>query len=124
MPTGKWYCAEREPFHSGIVVLLHLPRLMQKFLFTFYLPEQLNDDFWACIPAHRRHINRLMDEEVIVTYSVNRDRSKGWIVLNAETMADACKIIERFPLRSFIRYEAEELFIFDSMIGAPRLILN
>ena len=124
MPTGKWYCAEREPFHSGIVVLLHLPRLMQKFLFTFYLPEQLNEDFWACIPTHRRHINRLMDEEVIVTYSVNRDRSKGWIVLNAETMADACKIIERFPLRSFIRYEAEELFIFDSMIGAPRLILN
>ncbi len=124
MLTGKWCCAERELFRSGIVLFLHLPLLMQKFLFTFHLPVQLNDDFWACIPAHRRHINRLMDEEVIVTYSVNRDRSKGWIVLNAESMADACEIIERFPLRSFIRYEAEELFIFDSMIGAPRLILN
>jgi len=124
MPTDKWCCAERELFRGGIVVLLHHFLHMQKFLFTFYLPERLNDDFWASIPAHRRHINRLMDEEVIVTYSVNRERSKGWIVLNAESMADACEIIERFPLRSFIRYEAEELFIFDSMIGAPRLILN
>jgi len=124
MPTDKWCCAEREPFRASIVILLHHSPLMQKFLFTFYLPERLSDDFWACIPAHRRHINRLMDEEVIVTYSVNRERSKGWIVLNAESMADACEMIERFPLRSFIRYEAEELFIFDSMIGAPRLILN
>ena len=69
-------------------------------------------------------MNELMREEVIVTYAVNEMRSKGWVVLNADTEEDAATLIEEFPIRPFIRYEIDELFIFDSMIGAPKLVLN
>ena len=62
---------------------------MKKFLCTFYLPVQLDQDFWELIPRHRNYINNLMREEVIITYSVNNTRTKGWVVVNAESEAEA-----------------------------------
>lgn len=97
---------------------------MKKFLCTFSLPKLLEESFWEQIPSHRQHINTLMSEEIIVTYSVNHNRSKGWVVINANSETHARNIIEKFPIRRFINYQIDELFIFDSMIGAPRLVLN
>lgn len=97
---------------------------MKKFLCTFYLPALLNDDFWATIPSHRQHINELMRDEVIVTYAVNEARTKGWVLLNAGSETEAKEIVEQFPIRPFVRFEIDALFIFDSMIGAPKLVLN
>jgi hypothetical protein len=97
---------------------------MKKYLCTFYLPDLLEDDFWAIIPSHRQQINELMREEVIITYSVNGLRTKGWVVLNAESEMEAAAMIDKFPIRKFITYELDELFIFDTMIGAPKLVMN
>jgi len=97
---------------------------MKKFLCTFYLPSQLDQEFWEVIPRHRNYINNLMREEVIITYSVNHNRSKGWVVLNAESEIEATAIIDRFPISRYISYEMDELFIFDCMIGAPKLVMN
>ncbi|RXK59373.1 hypothetical protein ESA94_14665 [Lacibacter luteus] len=97
---------------------------MKKYLCTFYLPASLVDDFWSTIPSHRQYINDLMRDETIVTYAVNEVRSKGWVVLNAKSEEEAKEIVEQFPIRPFISYEIDELFIFDSMIGAPKLVLN
>jgi len=97
---------------------------MKKFLCTFYLPLQLDQEFWELIPRHRNYINNLMCEEVIITYSVNHTRTKGWVVVNAESEAGAAEIIERFPIRRYIHFEMDELFIFDSMIGTPKLVMN
>ncbi len=97
---------------------------MKKFLCTFYLPGELDTEFWELIPRHRNYINNLMREEVIITYSVNDTRSKGWVVLSAESEMEAAELIDRFPIRRYINYEMDELFIFDSMMGAPKLVMN
>lgn len=97
---------------------------MKKYLCTFYLPAMPEENFWAIIPSHRQHVNELMRDETIVTYAVNEGRSKGWVVLNAQSEEEAIAIVEEFPIRPFVRYEVDELFIFDSMIGAPKLVLN
>lgn len=97
---------------------------MKKFLCTFYLPAELSHEFWELIPRHRNYINSLMREEVIITYSVNHTRSKGWVVINAESEMEATELMDRFPIRRFINFKMDELFIFDSMIGAPKLVMN
>lgn len=84
----------------------------------------MGDAFWELIPFHRRYINELMRDEKIVTYSVNQDRSRGWVVLNASSERQAKAFIDGFPIRAHITFRIEELFIFDSMIGSPKLILN
>ena len=98
--------------------------MMKKFLCTFFLPPRLDQEFWELIPQHRNYINNLMREEVIITYSVNHTRSKGWVVVCAESEMEAAEIIDRSPISRFISYEMDELFIFDSMIGAPKLVMN
>lgn len=97
---------------------------MKKFIVTFYLPEVLDLSFWKIIPEHRRFINKLMDNDVILTYGVNAERSKGWVVFSAVTEDAVKDYIEQFPIHDMITYEIEELFIFDSMIGVPRLVMN
>lgn len=97
---------------------------MKKFLCTFYLSPTLDSEFWELIPSHRNYINNRMREEVIITYSVNHNRSKGWVVLCANTEDDAEEIINQFPIREYFNYDMDELFIFDSMIGTPKLVMN
>jgi hypothetical protein len=97
---------------------------MKKFLCTFYLSPTLDSKFWELIPSHRNYINNLMRDEVIITYSVNSNRSKGWVVLCANAEEDAEEIINQFPIREYFNYDMDELFIFDSMIGAPKLVMN
>ena len=97
---------------------------MKKYLCTFSLPNEPDDAFWELIPRHRNYINGLMRNEVIVTYSVNQQRTKGWVVINAANKQEVVHVVEQFPIRSFIDIHVEELFIFDSMIGTPKLVLN
>jgi len=97
---------------------------MKKFICTFQLPDSMDDSFWELIPFHRRYINELMRDEKIVTYSVNQERSRGWVVLNAANKRQAMTFIDGFPIRPYINIQLDELFIFDSMIGSPKLILN
>lgn len=125
MRTDKWcYVKVNEHYLISIVTYKVKCDFMKKFLCTFSLPKLLEESFWEQIPSHRQHINTLMSEETIVTYSVNHNRSKGWVVINANSETHAQNIIEKFPIRRFINYQIDELFIFDSMIGAPRLVLN
>ncbi len=105
-------------------VITHQAKQMKKFLCTFYLQADLSNEFWELIPRHRNYINNLMREEVIITYAVNGNRSKGWVVINAASEMEAAELIDRFPIRRFFHYEMDELFIFDSMIGAPKLVMN
>lgn len=90
----------------------------------FYLPGELSNEFWELIPRHRNYVNNLMREKVIITYSVNHTRSKGWVVINAASEIEASELMDRFTIRRFINYEMDELFIFDSMIGTPKLVMN
>jgi hypothetical protein len=69
-------------------------------------------------------INELMRNETILTYSVNKERTKGWIVLNADAKQDVDQIMEQTPIHPFINFQVEELFIFDSMIGTLKMVLN
>lgn len=84
----------------------------------------MDDAFWELIPFHRRYINELMRDEKIVTYSVNQTRSRGWVVFNASSEHQVRTFVDGFPIRAHISIQIEELFIFDSMIGSPKLILN
>ncbi len=97
---------------------------MNKYLITFYLLE-LDENFWKLIPEHREMVNDLMLKEVIETYGVNMERTKGWITLNAKDEAEAINIIESFPISSYYTYDIDQLFIFDNALGLmPKMVFN
>ena len=97
---------------------------MNKYLVTFYL-DSFDEAFMSLIPDHRAMINDLLTNNVIETYAINSERTKGWATFNAEDEETVIAHIDQFPIRSYIHYEIEKLFIFDNAMALlPRFILN
>jgi len=80
----------------------------------------------ALIPRHRAFINHLIAENVVETYAISADRSRGWVTMNGEDAAEVRSVVEQFPLYDFLsNIEIDELFLFDSSASRlPRISLN
>lgn len=90
-----------------------------------YLPDFLGDDFYDAIPKHREYVNILIEKGHIVNYSINADRTKGWIEMNAKSVDEIRSMVSRFPIKRFIRYDVNEIMIFDGEAHRfPKLVLN
>lgn len=97
---------------------------MNKFLVTIYLGE-LDEAFWKLIPDHRERINELTLQNVIETYAVNLERTKGWIVMNANDDAGVIAQVEELPISDYFTYEIDQLFIFDNALAHfQKFVLN
>ena len=99
---------------------------MAMFVVSLRLPESFNEEFMALIPRHRAFINQLLADNVVETYAISADRSRGWVTINATDAAAVQSVVEQFPLYTFLHgIEIDELFIFDSAASRfPRISLN
>lgn len=99
--------------------------MMSHFMVEMHLPEEIDNRFMRMIPAHRAYINELISEGTILSYSVNFERSKGWIIFLAENAESVLDIVEQFPIHPFIEIDIHELFIHDGeAYRFPRLNFN
>lgn len=73
------------------------------------LPEEMSDEFLSFIPQQRAHINRLLEEGVVWSYSLALDRSKLWAVIQGQSKQEVSRILDEFPLRKFMTAEVVEL---------------
>jgi hypothetical protein len=98
---------------------------MKKYMVQIYLPDFPGDDFFELIPKHREFISILIEKGHIISYSVNAERTKGWIEMNARTKEEVKSFVSRFPIKKFIRYDINEIMISDGeAYRFPRLVLN
>ena len=99
---------------------------MAKFVVSMRLPDFFDEDFVALIPRHRAFINHLIEDNIVESYAISADRSRGWVTMNGQDTAAIKAVVEQFPLYRFLReVEIDELFIFDSTASRfPRISLN
>jgi hypothetical protein len=100
---------------------------MQKknFLIDIKLLDSFTTEFFSLIPKQRKIINNLMNEGLILSYSLAIDRSKLWIVMETENEQEVLDALSRFPLIKFMIPEITELAFHDSIhSGFPQLSLN
>ena len=98
---------------------------MKKYMIQIYLPDYLGDDFYNMIPKHRDYISVLIEKGSISNYSINAERTKGWIEMNAKSVDEVKNLINRFPIKKFIRYDINEIMIFDGeAYRLPKLVMN
>ena len=55
------------------------------------LPAYLSHELIELIPAQRAHIDKLLQENTVLSYTLAADRSKLWVVLSAKTAQEAEK---------------------------------
>jgi hypothetical protein len=86
---------------------------MRKFQVTIQF--DMNEEFASLIPAHRKHINRLIRQGVIDHYVVTMETRRVWITFSAEDKSAVEKYITGSPLLKFWTYEIDEIFMVDGM---------
>lgn len=98
---------------------------MNNYMVNVVLPNELTEEFISLIPRQRAHVDLLMSEGVVTSYSLAKDRSRLWLTVAADSQQDVIKIMNDFPLIKFFTLEVREL-MFHNHAGhvLPQMSLN
>lgn len=90
----------------------------------FEMPEIFTEEFVALIPRQRYVINQLLGKRIIHSYALAGDRSKLWVVVNAESEWEVLEIIGQMPLYDFMKPNIHELMFHNSADAVLQFSLN
>jgi muconolactone delta-isomerase len=95
------------------------------FMVEIKLPSEIDTNFMLKKPKHRAFINVLINQGKIQSYTINEERTKGWIIFNTETVTEAETLIQQLPLYEFITYKIHTILVHDSEIFRfPKMHMN
>lgn len=98
---------------------------MPQYMVVFDLPDPFPQEFIELIPEQRLHIDELVKNGVMQSYSLSLDRTSLWCIVNADTDLKVVEIIHEFPLIDYMDYEMSELMFTTTSIGKiPAFSLN
>ena len=84
---------------------------MKKFQVT--ISFSMDDEFMSAIPAHRRIIDRLIEDGVLDHYVVSMQSMRSWMTITAPTLQDVEGYLAESPLHRYWEYEIDEIFVLD-----------
>ena len=73
------------------------------------LPEEPDLEFFKLVPEQRTCINKLMEENKVLGYSLSHDRLRLWVVMCAESEFEVLDTLGDFPMIGYMKYEVTEL---------------
>ena len=82
---------------------------MSKYLVDIDLPHQFTDEFVSLIPTQKAHVNRLLGEGVLDSYTLAMDRSKLWATVPAGSEEEVMDVLATMPLMKYMRVNIYEL---------------
>lgn len=85
-----------------------------QFMIEFAIPQPMTDEMIALVPEQRDKVDELMFDGAILSYALSHDRSKLWIVVDAETEVEAFDIISDLPLTPYLKIDIHPLMFHDS----------
>lgn len=98
---------------------------MQQFLVDIKLPTTFSEKFLEHIPEQYEQIERMMDSNVVCSFSLSADRSKLWIIINAVDKKEAEEILHNFVLFEYFEAIITELFLYkEAPAQMPTISLN
>jgi muconolactone delta-isomerase len=95
------------------------------FLVHIRLPEVFTTTLWSIIPKQRERINKLLEEKVVLNYSLDMERRNVWTYIEAKNEHEVMDVLSTFPIIKYVRLSIHELAFHDSApVGLPDLIMN
>jgi muconolactone delta-isomerase len=97
---------------------------MNEYMVDIDLPE-LTQEFVSLIPSQIVTTNKLMKSGKISSYTLSSDRTKLWVLINAESEKEATDILKTFPIYPYLDFNIYKL-AFNNTISVflPKLSLN
>jgi hypothetical protein len=84
--------------------------------FTLEMQEQT--------PRQRMIVDRLFSQGILLNYTLSSDRSKLWIVIQADSESELLQYIESLPLTKYSDYNYSEIIFYESSQFIPSISLN
>ncbi|MCA6437983.1 MAG: hypothetical protein ACK5QC_16685 [Bacteroidota bacterium] len=95
------------------------------FLVNLKLPESFTKELYNLIPEQRAVVNQLLDNRVVLSYSLDMDRKNVWAYIEAVSEQEVMDILSTFPIIKYVKTTIHELAFYDTApVGMPELILN
>ncbi len=91
---------------------------MTQYMIDISLPADPDEEFFALVPHQRAHIDKLLEQGVVMGYSLSIDRSRLWIVLNARDEQDATGILSAFPMFRYFEPTIHPLMFHNTVVMA------
>lgn len=99
---------------------------MKTFLVDIILPEKLQEDINKMIPTQRKIVNTLINEGIILSYSLSNKRNRLFVVISQETEENVMITVQRFPIfKLIVDFEIIELLSHETVSSEmPQVWLN
>ena len=97
--------------------------MIYKYMIEFELPP-FNMEMQDLIPQQRMVVDRLFNQGVLITYTLAADRSKLWVVLQADNESELLTYIDSFPMTMYCDYTYNEVMFHDASHFIPSISLN
>jgi muconolactone delta-isomerase len=88
--------------------------MTKAYMIEFELPEAPSETFFSLIPRQRYMINNLMAEGRVKSYSLALDRSRLWVIANADSEFELMEMLADLPLSPFMEPTICELMFHNS----------
>jgi muconolactone delta-isomerase len=95
---------------------------MAQHMIEISLPADPDEEFYALVPHQRAHIDKLLEQGVVMGYSLSIDRSKLWIALNARNKRHATEILSEFPMFSYFEITIYPLMFHNASVMALNIV--
>lgn len=89
------------------------------------LPEEFTLELYKLIPKQRALINELRKRRIILSYSLDMERSNVWAFIAASSEHEVMDILSTFPIIKFVKVSIHELAFHETAANPmPDLIMN
>lgn len=98
---------------------------MDTFLVHITLPDVFSKKLYETIPKQREYINKLLEQQLILSYSLDMERKNLWMFVHMETEKEVLDLLSNFPIINYVTVSIHELAFHDASHKAlPDLIMN
>ena len=99
--------------------------MTEVYLVHMTLPEVFTAEIYEILPQQRALISSLMEERVILSYSLDMARKNVWAFVEARDQKHLKSILATFPIIAHVGINIHELAYHDGApISLPDLIMN
>ncbi len=98
--------------------------MKKNFMVQIELPDEPGLEFFRLIPEQREVINKMMEEGVVLSYSLSHERSLLWVVMSAESEFDVLDRLGDFPMIKFMKPTVTELMFHNTAALIMPICLN
>lgn len=99
--------------------------IKHKYMAEFDIPRNVDQEFFDLIPQQRIVVKDYFDQNILISYSLNQERTKLWAIFLATSPEELITYIEKMPLSSFMTYTVNELMFHEySERELPYISLN